>query len=100
MSPTQKKLKEQVAIKQGVGVGRMQSLSLGFPTLFPPSLPKREMAGNFGRGFGAARFNKGERGDVATVGERSRNSSFSTHHQDQSMEILATREIGSASSYP
>ena len=28
----------------------------------------------------------------ATVGERSRNSKFSTHHQDQSMEILATRE--------
>ena len=30
----------------------------------------------------------------ATVGERSRNSKFSTHHQDQSMEILATRERG------
>ena len=28
----------------------------------------------------------------ATIGERSRNSKFSTHHQDQSMEILATRE--------
>ena len=28
----------------------------------------------------------------ATVGERSRNSKFSTHHEDQSMEILATRE--------
>ena len=28
----------------------------------------------------------------ATVLERSRNSKFSTHHQDQSMEILATRE--------
>ena len=27
-----------------------------------------------------------------TLGERSRNSKFSTHHQDQSMEILATRE--------
>ena len=26
------------------------------------------------------------------VGERSRNSKFSTHHQDQSMEILETRE--------
>ena len=30
----------------------------------------------------------------ATVGERGRNSKFSTHHQDQSMEILATRERG------
>ena len=30
----------------------------------------------------------------ATVGERSRNSKFSTHHQDQSMERLATRERG------
>ena len=29
-----------------------------------------------------------------TVGERSNNSKFSTHHQDQSMEILATRERG------
>ena len=28
----------------------------------------------------------------ATIGERSNNSKFSTHHQDQSMEILATRE--------
>ena len=28
----------------------------------------------------------------ATVGERNNNSKFSTHHQDQSMEILATRE--------
>ena len=28
------------------------------------------------------------------VGERSRNSKFSTQHQDQSMEILATREEG------
>ena len=28
------------------------------------------------------------------VGERSRNSKFSTHHQDQSMERLATRETG------
>ena len=28
----------------------------------------------------------------ATVGERSRNSKFSTHHQDQSTETLATRE--------
>ena len=28
----------------------------------------------------------------ATIGDRSRNSKFSTHHQDQSMEILATRE--------
>ena len=28
------------------------------------------------------------------VGERSRNSKFSTHHQDQSMEILAMRERG------
>ena len=28
----------------------------------------------------------------ATVGERSNNSKFSMHHQDQSMEILATRE--------
>ena len=35
-----------------------------------------------------------------TVGERSRNSKFSMHHQDQSMERLATRERGSASSYP
>jgi len=30
----------------------------------------------------------------ATVGERSRNSKFSIHHQDQSMEVLATRERG------
>ena len=30
----------------------------------------------------------------ATVGERSRNSKFSMHHQDQSMERLATRERG------
>ena len=30
----------------------------------------------------------------ATVLEHSRNSKFSTHHQDQSMEILATREKG------
>ena len=30
----------------------------------------------------------------ATIGERSRNSKFSTYHQDQSMEILATRERG------
>ena len=30
----------------------------------------------------------------ATIGERSRNSKFSTHHQDQPMEILATRERG------
>ena len=30
----------------------------------------------------------------ANVGERSRNSKFSMHHQDQSMEILATRERG------
>ena len=29
---------------------------------------------------------------MAVVGERSNNSKFSTHHQDQSMEILATRE--------
>ena len=28
----------------------------------------------------------------ATVGEHSRNLKFSMHHQDQSMEILATRE--------
>ena len=27
-----------------------------------------------------------------SVGERSKNSKFSMHHQDQSMEILATRE--------
>ena len=33
-------------------------------------------------------------GSDTTVGERSRNSKFSTHHQDQSMEILATRERG------
>ena len=30
----------------------------------------------------------------ATVGERSRNSKFSMHHQDQSMERLAKRERG------
>ena len=30
----------------------------------------------------------------ATVGERSRNSKFSTHHQDQSTEILAMRKRG------
>ena len=30
--------------------------------------------------------------NVESVGERSNNSKFSTHHQDQSMEILATSE--------
>ena len=30
----------------------------------------------------------------ATVGEHSRNSKFSMHHQDQSMERLPTRERG------
>ena len=29
-----------------------------------------------------------------TIGERSNNSKFSTHHQDQSMERLAMREGG------
>ena len=33
---------------------------------------------------------------IRSVGERSRNSKFSTHHQDQSMEILATRERAAA----
>ena len=32
--------------------------------------------------------------DLGVVGERSRNSKFSTHNQDQSMERLATRERG------
>ena len=31
-------------------------------------------------------------GIYRNVGERSRNSKFSMHHQDQSIEILATRE--------
>lgn len=53
--------------KGGEGVGE-QPHSLGFPPL-PPSPPHTQtMSGNFGRGFGAQRFNRG--GGNGNIGGR------------------------------